>query len=79
MLAAPPLLFSTFVPRWAPIAAIALLAVVGLLRCLAAGRVLGHTPADWPLALILLTLLVGLWASADRDATFPASTRSLPV
>ena len=71
IMAAPPLLFSTFMPRWAPMAAVALLAVVGLLRCLAAGRVLGHTPADWPLALILLTLLVGLWASADRDATVP--------
>ena len=53
IMAAPPLLFSTFMPRWAPMAAIALLAVVGLLRCLAAGRVLGHTPADWPLSILV--------------------------
>lgn len=71
VVAAPFLLFSAFVPAWAPSAALALLAVVGLLRCLATGRILGHTPADWPLLLILLTLPVGLWASADRDATLP--------
>ncbi len=68
-LAAPPLLFSTLAPPWAPAAAVALLAAAGLLRCLASGRLLGHTPADWPLLLILLTLPVGLWASADREVT----------
>lgn len=69
VLAAPFLLFSSFAPAWAPLAALALLAVVGLLRCLAVGRLLGHTPADWPLLLILVTLPVGLWASADRWTT----------
>ena len=58
-------------PSWAPLAALALLAVVGLLRCLAAGRVIGHTPADRPLLLILVTLPVGLWASANHAATLP--------
>ncbi len=69
VLAAPPLLFSTFVPRWAPVAVVGLLAAVALLRCLAVGRLLGHTPADLPLVLILLTLPVGLWAAADHAAT----------
>lgn len=71
LVAAPPLVFSTFVPRWVPVAAVALLVTVGLLRSLATGRLLGHTPADWPLLLILLTLPVGLWASADRGVTLP--------
>lgn len=68
-LATPPLLFNTFVPRWMPIMAIIGLTIVSLLRCLATGRILGNTPADWPLILILLTLPAGLWASADRNTT----------
>lgn len=68
-LATPPLLFNTFVPRWLPIIAIVFLAIIGLVRCLATGRILGDTPADWPLLLILLMLPVNLWASADRNTT----------
>ncbi len=69
VLATPPLLFSTFVPRWMPITATAFLAIIGLFRSLATGRILGDTPADGPLLLILLMLPVGLWASADRNTT----------
>ncbi len=69
VLSTPPLLFSTFVPRWMPIMATAFLALIGLFRSLATGRILGDTPADGPLLLILLMLPVGLWVSADRNTT----------
>lgn len=71
ILAAPPLLFSTFLPSWAPLAAAGLLAVAYLLRSLALGRLVGQTPADWALLLILVTLPVGLWASANHAMTLP--------
>ncbi|OQA45065.1 MAG: O-Antigen ligase [Chloroflexi bacterium ADurb.Bin325] len=69
--ALPVLLFSAFVPPWLPPVAAALVAAVGALAAWRGRRMLGHTPADWPLLLLLLTLPVGLWASADRSATLP--------
>lgn len=69
--ALPVLLFNTFVPPWAPLAALGLLAVVAVARAWHDRRAFGYTPADWPLLLLLLTLPVGLWASADRSATLP--------
>ena len=70
-LAVPPLLFSAFLPSWAPTAAVAWLGLVVVLRMAATRRVLGHTPADLALLLLLLTLPVGLWATADRSVTLP--------
>ncbi len=71
LLALPVLLFNTFVPPWLPPVAAGLVATAGGLTTWRSRRALGHTPADWPLLLLLLTLPVGLWASADRAATLP--------
>ena len=69
VVAVPVLLFSTFLPNWAAPAAVALLMLVFAATCIRTRRLLGHTPADWALALLVLTLPVGLWASADRGVT----------
>ncbi len=71
LLALPVLLFNTYVPRWLPPVAAGLVATGGVLAAWRDRRTLGRTPADWPLLLLLLTLPVGLWASADRTATVP--------
>lgn len=65
----PVLLFPSFLPRWTLVVALGLLALTALLRCLATKRLIGHTPADWPLLFLFLLLSVGLWASADRSVT----------
>jgi O-antigen ligase len=67
--ALPVLLFSSFLPAWAPAAALVWLGLVFGLRALASRRLLGHTVADLPLLLLALTLPVGFWASADRAET----------
>jgi O-antigen ligase len=67
----PALLFSSFVPGWAPVVALVGLLLAFLLRSVATGRVIGHTPADWPLLLLLLTLPIGLWVTADPEVSLP--------
>jgi putative inorganic carbon (HCO3(-)) transporter len=67
----PALLFSSFVPGWAPGVALVGLLAVFLLRSVATGRVIGHTPADWPLLPLLLTLPIGLWVTADPEVSLP--------
>jgi O-antigen ligase len=67
----PGLLFSNFVPAWTPAAALAGLLLLFILRGLAGGRVIGRSAADWPLLLLLISLPLGLWASADRAASLP--------
>lgn len=67
----PILLFSTHFPEWLPILVIGLLLVVFLLRALANGRLLGHTPADFPLYILLLLIPLNLWATPDLAVTLP--------
>lgn len=67
----PALLFSSFMPGWVPTMALVGLLVVFLLRGVATGRVIGHTPADWPLLLLLLTLPIGLWVTSDPAVSLP--------
>lgn len=68
----PALLFSQFVPGWAPLVALGTLLLVFLLRSLAVGHLAGHTPLDWPLLVLLLLMLpVGLWVTADRAVSLP--------
>lgn len=67
----PPLLFSSFVPDWAPNAALIGLTGLVLLRSIATGGLLGHTPVDWPLMLLLVSLLASLWAAVDRETSLP--------
>lgn len=65
----PALLFSSLMPGWAPPVALVGLVVVFLLRAVATGRLIGHTPVDWPLGLLLLVLPVGLWVTDDPAVT----------
>jgi putative inorganic carbon (HCO3(-)) transporter len=67
----PALLFSSFVPEWAPPVALVGLAIIFALRGLATGRVIGHTPVDWPLLLLFLLLLVSLWITTDLSISLP--------
>lgn len=65
----PALLFSSFMPAWAPPVALAGLVCVLVLRGLAAGRPAGHTPVDIPLLVLALLLPVGLRLTAAPDVT----------
>jgi putative inorganic carbon (HCO3(-)) transporter len=67
----PALIFSSLLPDWAPLVALVGLLVLFVLRGVATGRVIGHTPADGPLLLLLLTLPVGLWVSSDPTVSLP--------
>ncbi len=71
LIAVPPLLFSVYLPAWLPVVVVAYLVVLFIFRSIAVGRLAGHTPVDVPLFLLLLTLPVGLWASADLRVTLP--------
>lgn len=68
---APVLFFSSSMPLWAPRVALAGLAILFLLRGLVTGRFIGHTPADWPVLILLVTLITGLWTSIDPGVSLP--------
>jgi putative inorganic carbon (HCO3(-)) transporter len=65
------LVFSASLPPWMATAATVFLVLAFLARALLTGHLLGHTPADWPLLVLLLLLPVGLWASPDPAVTYP--------
>jgi hypothetical protein len=69
VLAAVPLL--VFPGRWSPWA-LAGIAALGLLRWASSGRLTRRSPVDLPLLLLLCTLPVTCWASADHATTLPA-------
>ena len=71
ILTLPILLFSSRFPEWPPLLVVGLLLIVFLLRGMANGRLLGHTPADFPLYVLLLLIPVNLWATPDMSATLP--------
>ncbi len=64
-----PLLFSAALPDWAPVAATVFLALALVGRAVLSGHLTGHTPADWPLLLLLLLLPVGLSVTPDLGVT----------
>ncbi len=67
---------ATLAPAWLPWA----LLVAGLfwpLRRLATGRWSARTPVDWPVAGLLLTLPVTVWASTQVERTLPQALRLL--
>ena len=70
-LIAPVLVFPTYFPRWLVVLALAAIPILWLLHRLARGRWFLCTPADLPLLILLLTLPVGLWASALPDLSLP--------
>ena len=67
----PILLFSSRFPDWLPLVIIGWLVLVFLLYALANGRLLGHTPADFPLYILLLLIPLNLWATPDLAVTLP--------
>lgn len=69
--AVPFLLFSASLPAWMATAATVFLGLAFLARGVLTRHLLGHTPADWPLAALLLLLPLGLWASPDLAVTYP--------
>lgn len=71
MLPLPILLFSSRFPTWLPLVVLGWLVMVFLLYAVANGRLLGHTPADFPLYILLLLIPVNLWATPDLAATLP--------
>lgn len=66
-----PLLFSTRLSAPIPVAAACFWGILLLARTLRTGRLGGHTPADWPLLLLLLLLPLGLAVSAQRALSLP--------
>jgi hypothetical protein len=71
LLLLPALLFSNFVPEWTPAVALVGLGLIFLQRAVTTGRMIGHTPVDWPLILILLILPVNLWVTTDPVISLP--------
>ena len=67
--ALPVLLFSDFLPAWAPVGAVIYLVALFILYAFVTGRWIGHTPADLPLILLVLLLPLGLWITADFSVT----------
>ncbi len=67
----PALLFSPFLPAWAPKLGLVGLGLIYLLRSLALGRFIGQTPADIPLFILLATLPLGLWVWPDPLVSLP--------
>jgi len=69
LLAVPVLLFSGGLPAWAPMLALAWLALLFVLHGVVTGHWLSTTPADIVLLALMLLLPLGLWASSDMDVT----------
>lgn len=66
-----PLVFAASLPVWLTVAAAVGLAVVFVGRAVATHTLAPATAVDWPNALALLLLPVGLWASHDLAASWP--------
>jgi putative inorganic carbon (HCO3(-)) transporter len=67
----PVLVFSQRLPPWAVVLALLSLPLLWLVHRLARGRFFTPTPADIPLLILLSTLPVGLWVSADPATSLP--------
>lgn len=72
-----PLVFTGSLPLWATIAAAGGLLALFVGRALATRTLLPATAVDWPNLLLLLLLPVGLWASHDPAASWPAVAKVL--
>jgi uncharacterized membrane protein len=62
---APVLVFDSWMPRWAVVGALLVIPLLWLLRWVGHGSPTRATPLDWPVLVLLLMVLVGLWAAAD--------------
>jgi len=68
--------FLVFTGRWTPWA-FALVVFLWLCRWLAWGRITIRTPMDAPLAILMVTALMGLYPSTDLSASLPLLWRML--
>ena len=71
LLLLPALLFSHFVPEWAPPIAVVGLAAIFLLRTFTSGRLVSRPPVEWLLLGLLLLLPLNLWISENKAITLP--------
>ena len=70
-LVSPLLVFSERLPSWAVALALVSLPLLWGVHRLARNRFFTRTPADLPLLILLATLPVGLWASAEPATSLP--------
>ena len=70
-----PLVFTGILPSWLAAAAFIGLVAVFVWRAVVTRTFLPATAVDWPNVLALLLLPVGLWASHDTAASWPAITK----
>lgn len=64
------LAFADYLAPQLTFALVGALAMLFIARALATRTLIPRTPADWPNALMVLLLPVGLWASADRSLSW---------
>jgi putative inorganic carbon (HCO3(-)) transporter len=74
---APILIFHAWAPRWAVLGALVAIPFLWLVRWLGHGSPTRATPLDWPVLVLLLMVLVGLWAAADVTRSLPEVYRIL--
>lgn len=68
---APVLIFEAWMPRWLIGVALAAIPALWLARWIGRGRPTRPTPLDGPLAILLLTIPVGVWTALDRSLALP--------
>lgn len=74
---APILIFDAWMPRWAVVAALGAIPLLWLVRWVGHGSPTRATPLDWPVLILLLMVLVGVWAAADVTRSLPEVYRIL--
>ena len=68
---APVLLFDAWMPKWAICAALAAIPMLWLIRWVGYGSPIRATPLDLPILLLLMTVPVGIWATAIKPLSLP--------
>lgn len=74
---APVLIFDAWMPRWAVAGALLVIPFLWLLRWVGGGSLTRATPLDWPVLVVLVMVLVGIWAAADVARSLPEVYRIL--
>jgi putative inorganic carbon (HCO3(-)) transporter len=74
---APVLLFDSWVPRWALIAALSAIPLLWIVRWIGTGSPVRATPVDLPILILLAMVPVGVWAAAIRPLSLPDIYRAV--
>jgi len=74
---APVLIFDAWMPSWAVVGALLVIPLLWLVRWVGHGSPTRATPLDWPVLIVLLMVLVGIWAAADVTRSLPEVYRIL--